>query len=98
MTENRYLIWSNEHGAWWRAGGYGYTSRVESAGRVSQEDALHICMKAMLGRRGNAPFPEIPVRVEDVELMLKLFAAICPDVDAQPPAGDRIDEIRAWID
>ena len=34
------LIWSKEHGAYWRPGGCGYTTHVEAAGRYSLDDAL----------------------------------------------------------
>lgn len=36
----RVLIRSNEHGAWWRGDGAGYTMYVEAAGRYDFEDAL----------------------------------------------------------
>jgi len=28
-----YLIWSHEHGGWWRPGGWGYVSTISQAGR-----------------------------------------------------------------
>lgn len=37
-----YLIWSNEHNAWWRPDGKGYTRVIENAGRYSREDAMKI--------------------------------------------------------
>lgn len=27
-----YLVWSHEHGAWWRPGGHGYTTHLSDAG------------------------------------------------------------------
>lgn len=38
-----WLIWSNEHRAWWRPDCRGYTHRVEEAGRYTFEDALSKC-------------------------------------------------------
>lgn len=35
----RFLIWSNEHQAWWRANGRGYTGHIEEAGRHTREQA-----------------------------------------------------------
>ncbi len=36
---HRVKIWSAEHCAWWRAGGYGYTAQVECAGAFDFDDA-----------------------------------------------------------
>lgn len=47
MSDNRkYLIWSNEHRAWWAPGGLGYTTLTHAAGRYSKEAAEDICKKA----------------------------------------------------
>lgn len=48
MTKTSWLIWSNEHNAWWRADGIGYTHRVDHAGRYGFSEALHICRRACL--------------------------------------------------
>jgi hypothetical protein len=37
MTD--YLIWSHQHNAWWRDGGYGYTTRLTDAGRFTRTQA-----------------------------------------------------------
>jgi hypothetical protein len=37
-----YLIWSNEHGRWWRPNKAGYTSRISAAGRYRQDEACAI--------------------------------------------------------
>lgn len=39
MSKIVYLLWSNKHNAWWRSGGWGYTDRVEEAGRFSEDQA-----------------------------------------------------------
>lgn len=41
-----YLIWSIEHGAWWRPNRCGYTLRVQDAGRYTREDAAQIVKDA----------------------------------------------------
>lgn len=41
-----WLIWSNEHGAWWRAGESGYTKSKQNAGRYSFEKACQIVERA----------------------------------------------------
>ncbi len=38
-----FLIWSIEHGSWWRADHGGYTSDVEEAGRYSFDEVIDIC-------------------------------------------------------
>lgn len=37
------LIWSNEHGAWWRPQRCGYTPYKSLAGEYSLEEAVQIC-------------------------------------------------------
>lgn len=41
-----YLVWSFEHGRWWRPGERGYTPNFEEAGRYTLEQAQKICAKA----------------------------------------------------
>jgi hypothetical protein len=41
-----YLVWSFEHGRWWRPSLRGYTENFEEAGHFTAEQALAICMKA----------------------------------------------------
>lgn len=44
MTEKeKYLIWSNEHNAWWGQNGSGYTGSTDTAGRYSLEKAIEVC-------------------------------------------------------
>jgi hypothetical protein len=81
-----YLIWSNEHRAWWGPGRSGYVQRVEHAGHYSREEALDICTDAMPGRlrKKNEPLQELPVPVADVIFMLQSFQANYPDHDPEP--------------
>ena len=41
-----YLIWSNEHSAWWMPNSRGYTASRATAGRYSLEEATRICLGA----------------------------------------------------
>ena len=41
-----YLIWSNEHSAWWRPNRCGYTCVIGQAGRYSKQEARQICTRA----------------------------------------------------
>lgn len=46
MAEQRYLIWSEEHGLWWRPGERGYTNNLCAAGLYSKERADAIVKSA----------------------------------------------------
>lgn len=63
-----YVIWSNEHRAWWGPNHAGYCSRVEAAGEYTREEALGICIGARGGRRYNDNPTEVPVLYEDAVL------------------------------
>lgn len=41
-----YLIWSEEHQAWWKPAAAGYTRSILQAGRYSKADADTICATA----------------------------------------------------
>ena len=45
MSENqKYLIWSNEHNAWWASNAVGgYSKSIEFARRYNRATALEIC-------------------------------------------------------
>lgn len=56
---DEYLIWSEEHGAWWRPGSAGYTTSMAKAGRYTEDKARAIVNSA----NGGGTFCEVPVRV-----------------------------------
>lgn len=64
-SPDQFLIWSNEHRAWWGPGWNGYTPRLKEAGRYSRQHALRICLDAQGGWDGMKPPPEVPVREID---------------------------------
>jgi hypothetical protein len=41
-----WVIWSEEHAAWWGRARWGYTESLAAAGRYSQEEAQAIVRKA----------------------------------------------------
>jgi hypothetical protein len=41
-----YLIWSNEHKAWWKPDHNGYTTNTGEAGRYQEREARFICERA----------------------------------------------------
>lgn len=65
---SNYLVWSNEHSAWWGPNNAGYYSKIEAAGRYTREEALGICIGARGGRRFNENPSEVPVLCEDAAL------------------------------
>lgn len=71
MNGDRYLIWSNEHRAWWARGGWGYSPGLTNAGRYSREEALRLCRDAICTADHIGIISEIPVRLCDVEEFLK---------------------------
>jgi hypothetical protein len=72
MTENDpYLVWSNEHGGWWKAGGWGYDPGLKSAGRFTRAQAIKICRDALPTSAHLKMVSEIPVRLADVNEMLE---------------------------
>lgn len=52
----KYLIWSNEHNAWWARNHNGYVESRNQAGRYSFEEAEKICLQANIAKRdGDRP-------------------------------------------
>lgn len=79
-TSQKYLVWSNEHNAWWRPDYCGYTNHIQAAGRYSREVAVKICTGANYGfARGERP-NEIPVL----------------ELDAMDAIGERPTEEGTW--
>ena len=67
-----YLIWSNEHRAWWRPNSRGYTLQLEKAGRYSRDEALKHCR--VRDQVPGEPMPELPIREDD---LLRVVTAFC---------------------
>lgn len=53
-----YLVWSNQHRAWWRPYSAGYTTHVHAAGRYSREEAMSISSTSRDGWRRPEDVPE----------------------------------------
>lgn len=65
-----WLVWSNEHQAWWRAGDHGYTIKVHEAGRYTLEDAIERCQNVdEMGRPEEVVVPA-PDLVRDPEAIV----------------------------
>lgn len=66
-----YLIWSNEHNAWWRPNRNSYTTDISKAGRYSLEMAIEICNGANYGWDTDREIPnELPI-LERTALQLR---------------------------
>lgn len=66
----KYLIWSNEHKAWWGENSRGYSNNIEYAGRYTSEEAVRICNGANYGWNENTNPEELPI-AEEVAILLK---------------------------
>ncbi|TXI84271.1 MAG: hypothetical protein E6Q40_09630 [Cupriavidus sp.] len=88
-----YLVYSNEHKAWWRPDGKGYTTFVESAGRYTFEEASAICSgnRRSASRPGDPP-PEVMVCAPEVAG--KLAAALWSEQKLSPMAGEYLQGIH----
>ena len=62
-----YVVWSNEHSAWWGANRSGYYTHLSAAGRYSRDEAIRICRGARGGREFNQNPSEVPILLQDAE-------------------------------
>lgn len=60
------LVWSHEHGAWWRPQSAGYTVHAEAAGVYTLSEARLISHKGRDGWRPGQKPDELPVRLVDL--------------------------------
>jgi len=67
--DDRWLIWSYEHDAWWGPGGWGYTSVLAKAGHYERAEADRIVAKANI------------VKVNEVAVALAKASTFPPAMD-----------------
>lgn len=60
-----WMIWSNEHGAWWRPNKWGYTNVFSEAGKYSEKEMKEILEQANQVEYGGGNPPEVGVLVAD---------------------------------
>lgn len=58
----KWLIWSNEHRAYWKPNMCGYTTFASAAGRYTEEEAIEICRDARSHDEDGTPPPETMIR------------------------------------
>lgn len=74
ITQDKYLIWSHEHGGWWGPDRCGYPKRFSHAGRYTREQALQICVDAIPGTAARMrALPEIPIKESDIHDMIERY-------------------------
>lgn len=86
---NEWLIWSIEHGAWWRAGEMGYTASVRDAGRYTADRA-----EAIVAHANIAAFHECMIPVAAV----RAFPTSVPETLVWRSEGSRLWTGVMWID
>ena len=72
--EKGWLIWSNEHDAWWAINRIGYTRSRKMAGRYTFGQALEIVRHANC-RNGDRPFEAMVEDVDDDEVAKEMGRA-----------------------
>lgn len=79
---DEYLVWSHEHGGWWRSPS-GYTPRMSEARTFSRLEALHVCADAMPGTAGRiGALPDLPVAVADLATLRNAYFRRFPEESA----------------
>lgn len=71
-NEGLYLVWSNQHRAWWRPNSAGYTDDVKRAGRYSRAEAISISFR---GRDGWDSPKGVPDELAIAERDVPVFTA-----------------------
>lgn len=83
VPETRYLVWSNEHNAWWRANSQGYSRSILGAGIYSREEAIDIADKSRNGWSVAERPDEIAVALADIPA--KIRAVVLANAEADKP-------------
>jgi len=72
MEKARWVIWSEEHRAWWGVGRWGYVPQLTYAGRFTEAEAREIVERANIGltppRFNEIAIPD-PLRKADMPLV-----------------------------
>jgi len=61
-----WLVWSNEHGAWWRPNTWGYTYQISEAGRYTEAEAIRHSQSRPA--TPTAPCPEVMLLAPEAQM------------------------------
>jgi hypothetical protein len=78
MTDDPYIIWSFEHHAWWRPGGWGYTPDLREAGHYPRAEAEAMVAQANIVHWNETMLPlreALDWTPREIELVLRYRAA-----------------------
>jgi hypothetical protein len=90
---SEYLIWSHEHGAWWKPARRGYTHSHSEAGRYSEAAARQIIADSEPGwKRGTVP-PEMMIRVPKICIALTLDMAVAEATERMLAARNHVESL-----
>lgn len=95
IESSEYVVWSNEHRAWWGPDHRGYNTHLTFAGRYTRDQALRICVNARGGRRFNENPSEVPLLLADAEIFWTDAALLEREQEAREDARRRAElELR----
>jgi predicted phosphohydrolase len=76
LPVERYLVWSNQHRAWWRPNSHGYTDNVKRAGIYSRAEAISISFRGRDGWDSPKGVPdELAIAERDVPVFVRVAEA-----------------------
>ena len=98
MTQSHYLIWSMEHRAWWKPGGWGYTTVTHKAGRYQPQEAIKLCAEAnrLATEELMVPAPdreEMKVHLLEAGVVDKEDEAFAPSPSVATPGKDEPSDV-----
>ena len=81
VSRDDYLVWSNEHRAWWRQNRGDTTRYLADAGRFPEDAALAIAAGGMAGAAMRiGVMPDLPVKAAHVESLAAWYRAAYPNM------------------
>lgn len=83
-----YLVWSNQHRAWWRPNSAGYTRDVRAAGWYARDEAIDIAGQSRDGWGDpSKPPDELAIAISD--LPKNILAAVLAAQSADAVGGSK---------